>query len=205
MAIPPHLPESRLPPDVVLPQGTPAAPWSCPVRAVLWLQRAPSPLPSSSPFAGRVRALAVGALVDYLESPVGPYREVLAGQQLRGALPLVVHVPFIAVDSPASVAAGREHWSLPKTLADFDGDLATGDGWSVRVTPRAYGLRFPVRAPLGLDQGSGRSTTRLRGTARLARVEVEVQGLTIGPWLGSGTRHGLVVQGRLTVPAPSPR
>ena len=205
MAIPPHLPESRLPPDVPLQEGTPPAPWSCLVRAVLWLQRAPSPLPSSSPFAGRVRALAVGALVDYLESPVGPYREVLVGQQLRGALLPVVHVPFIAVDSLASVAAGRAHWSLPKTLAAFDGDTATGDGWSVRATPRAYGPSFPVLARLGSDQGSGRSTSRLRGTARLARVDVGVEGLTIGPWLGSGARYGLVVEGRLSIPAPSPR
>ena len=202
MTVPPHLPESRLPADVLLPEGTPPAPWTCRVRAVLWVQRAPSPLPSSSPFAGRVRALAVGALVEYLDSPVGPYREVLVGQQLRGALLPVVHVPFIAVDSLTSVAGGREHWSLPKAVAHFEADTATGDGWSVRATPRAYGLRFPVRAPLGLDQGRGRSWTQLRGSARLARVEVAVEGLTIGPWLGHGTRPGLVVEGQMVVGAP---
>jgi len=196
------LPESRLPDDVVPPRGTPPPPWSCLVRAVLWLQRAPSPLPSSSPFAGRVRALAVGALVEYRDSPVGPYREVFVGQQVRGALLPVLHVPFIAVDSPASVAAGREHWSLPKALASFDGDTATGDGWSVRATPRTYGVGFPLRAPVALDQGGGRAIGQLRGTARLARVDVAVQGLTIAPWLGSGLRHGLVVQGRLVLGPP---
>ena len=204
MPVPPHLPESRLPEGLVLPSGTPPPPWSCRVRAVLWVQRAPSPLPSSSPFAGRVRALAVGALVDYLDSPVGPYREVLVGQQLRAALLPVVHVPFIAVDVLASVAGGREHWLLPKAVAVFDGDTATGDGWSVRATPRAYGPGFPVRGPLGLDQGAGRSTSRLRGTARLARVDVEVAGLTLRPWLGSGVRNGLVVTGEMVVGAPAP-
>ena len=206
MSLPPHLPESRLTEELAarLPDATPAPPWSCRVRAVLWVQRAPSPLPSSSPFAGRVRGLAVGGLIDYLDSPVGPYREVLVGQLLRGSLLPVVHVPFIAVDSLASVHGGRTHWQLPKTVADFDGDTATGDGWTVRATARAYGLRFGVGGPIGNDQGSGRATTRLRGTARLARVDVTATGLTLTPWLGTGTRHGLVVEGRVTVGAPAP-
>lgn len=208
--VPPHLPESRLTAEqsAQLPASTPPAPWACRVRAVLWVQRAPSPLPSSSPFAGRVRGAALGGFVDYLESPVGPYREVLVGQLLRGTALPVVHVPFIAVDSLPSVHGGRAHWGLPKAVATFTGDVhdavaATGDGWSVRAQPRAYGLRFPVVGPLGNDQGGGRATSSLRGTARLARIDVQAEGLTIGPWLGSGTRLGLVAEGRMVVGAPA--
>lgn len=204
MPLPPHLPESRLPAELAaqLPASTPSAPWSCRVRAVIWVQRAPSPLPSSSPFAGRTRGVAVGMLVDYLASPVGPYREVLVGQLLRGSLLPVVHIPFIAVDSLPSVHGGREHWQLPKAYADFDGPTATGDGWSVTAEPRAYGLRLPVRGPFGNDQGAGRATIRLRGTGRLARVAVRTSGLTIGPWLGDGTRWGLVAEGEMVVGPP---
>ena len=206
MPLPPHLPESVLADALAaqLPASTPAAPWSCRVRAVLWVQHAPSPLPSSSPFAGQVRSLALGGFVHYLDSPVGPYREVLVGQLLRGSLLPVVHVPFIAVDSLPSVHGGRTHWQLPKAFADFEGDTATGDGWTVRATARTYGLRFPVVGPLGNDQGAGRATTQLRGTARLARVDVAATGLTLTPWLGTGTRHGLVAEGRMTVGAPTP-
>jgi hypothetical protein len=59
-------------------------------------------------------------LVDYEESPVGPYRELLlvAGRfdtpSGRG-----FSIPRILVSSQASVAAGRAHWGLPKELADF--------------------------------------------------------------------------------------
>lgn len=203
MSLPPHLPESRLPAGLPDPLPvTPPAPWTCRVRAVLWIQRAPSPLPSSSPLAGRVRPWAVGAFVDYLDSPVGPYREVLLGQLVRGTALPVLHVPFIAVDSPASLAAGREHWLLPKTLARFTGTSATGDGWQVSAEPRAYGPRVGVRGPLGTDQGSGRFTTSLRGRARLARVTVHTDGLTLGPWLGAGVRPGLVAEGTMTVGTP---
>ena len=213
MPLPPHLPESQLPQALAsqLPTAVPAAPWNCRVRALLWLQRAPSPLPSSSPFAGRVRAVAVGGFVDYLDSPVGPYREVLAGQLLRTSVVPVLHVPFIAVDALASVAGGRDLWDLPKTMAEFavigNERVVTGDRWSVRAEPRAYGLRFPIRGAVRHDQGSGRATSHLRGTARLARVQVACQGPTLGGWLGAGRHHGVLVEGRLVVgpraPGPS--
>ena len=63
--------------------------------------------------------LTAAALVAYHRGPVGPYAELLAS-------PVVLadgagHVPFIAVDSPASVAGGRANWALPKDLAGFDG------------------------------------------------------------------------------------
>jgi len=202
------VPESRLPAELAaqLPAWTPPAPWACRVRAVLWLQRAPSPLPAGSPFAARARGQVLGALVDYLDSPVGPYREVLVGQRLHGLGLPVLHVPFIAVDSLASVHGGRAHWDLPKAVATFRGDLpdttVTGDGWSVSVRASARGPRLPVVGPLRTEQGRGVATTRLHGTARLARVEVSATGPTLSGWLGTGRRTGLVAEGRMVVGRP---
>jgi hypothetical protein len=209
----PCVPDSGLPAELAaqLPASTPPAPWSCRVGAVIWLQRAPSPLAAGSPFAGRARGQVLWAVVDYLDSPVGPYREVLVGQRLRspgpGGLGLpVLHVPFIAVDSLASVHGGRTHWDLPKAVAAFHGDLpaptVTGDGWTVSVRATSRGPRLPVVGPLRTDQGRGVATTRLRGTARLARVEVSATGPVLSGWLGTGTHPGLVAEGRMVVGPP---
>jgi hypothetical protein len=204
----PCLPESRLPAGLLsqLPASTPGPPWDCRVRAVVWVQRAPSPLPSSSLYAGRVRALTLGAVVDYLESPVGPYREVFAGPLLRGTVLPVVHVPFIAVDSLPSVHGGRAHWALPKTTASFsaDGRSATGDGWSVAVDARERGPMLPLRGPLVNAQTEQRALISLRGRGRLARVHVAADGLVLRGWLGTGTHPGVVAEGRMVVHAPAP-
>ncbi len=200
------VPESRLPAELAaqLPDSTPGPPWDCRVRAVVWVQRAPSPLPSSARYAGRVRALTVGAVVDYLESPVGPYREVFAGPLLRGTLRPVVHVPFIAVDSLPSVHGGRAHWALPKAVARFsaDGRSAEGDGWAVAVDAVERGPRLPLRGPLVNAQADRRAVISLRGTGRLARVRVAARGPVLGGWLGTGTHRGVVAEGRMLVQAP---
>lgn len=206
----PSLPESRLPEELLaqLPATTPAPPWHCRVRATVWVQRAPSPLDASSAYAGRVRGAAVGALVEYLESPVGPYREVFVGQLLRGTALPVLHVPFIAVDSLPSVHGGRAHWALPKAVAEFAGDIgagsaaATGDGWSVVVRASAAGPRVPVVGPLTTEQQGRRAVASLRGRGRLARVRVQATGPALAGWLGSGTHTGVVAEGRMVVHPP---
>ncbi|MFP5219510.1 MAG: hypothetical protein ACLGIG_07210, partial [Actinomycetes bacterium] len=60
----PAVPESALPAGLLeqLPATTPAPPWHCRVRAVVWVQRAPSPLALGAPFADRARDVTVGAL-----------------------------------------------------------------------------------------------------------------------------------------------
>lgn len=202
--------ESLLPSAVLtrLPSTTPAPPWDCRVRAVVWVQRASSPLPADSPWAARARPLTLGAVVDYLDSPVGAYREVFAGPLVRGRLRPTVHIPFIAVDSLASVHGGRAHWGLPKSLASFDGDVgagrvtATGDGWSVDVRAVGPGLPVPMLATFGNDQHAGRAAVVVRGRGRATRVHVNATGPTLTPWLGTGTHAGVVGSGRLVVEAP---
>jgi len=204
----PGAPESRLGPDALglLPDATAAPPWRCRVEAVLWWHRAgPAAVAAlPPPLRGRVRLpLVVGAVVRYLDSPVGPYDEVLGAVLYR---PLRAHVPFLAVDSPASVHGGRAHWALPKTLAAFerdtgaaDGDaqdgsaqdvsaqdvgaahagvVAQGPGWRIAATARPRGPQLPALGLLTLDQvvaGQLRSArVHARGRARVGRVVVQV-------------------------------
>lgn len=187
---------------------SPPPPWPATVRATLWWHRA---APAASAFGpgGRVLPVTLAMTVDYLESPVGPYREILASPVLRapsrgvGALPAMA-VPFIAVDSAASVHGGREHWSLPKVLATFEGDVtgtgaATGDGWRVETTAHPFGPRLPIVGALGFaqplpDGGLGIARAWLRGRFRVARVEVGATGPTLGDWMLPGVHPGIVIE-----------
>ncbi len=216
-------PESVLSPDLTLPMATPAPPWRTRVRATVWWHRAtPEGVLALPPeLRGRTGpALTVGATIRYEQSPVGPYEEVLAVPHLLApSLPnlLSVHVPFIAVDSLASVAGGRQHWALPKTYAVLErsGDrvTATGDGWRVEADPTPGGPRVPLLSVFHDTQldptGLVHARSRLMGTGRYARVNVSVTSATtgeagsIGAWLRPGHHPGLVLRGRLTVGAPT--
>lgn len=188
----PGVPESRLPTDLVLPDVDAPAPWSTRVRATLWFQR------GRAPVAAPAWPLVVGALVTYLDTPVGPYREVFAGPVLRRLRPTVT-IPFIAVDSPASVVGGRRNWQLPKALATFDGGTARGDGWQVDVSAVPRGPHLPLRGRFATDQGGGPATVRLRGTGRLSVVRVSASGPTIADWIATGAHLGLVAEGRMDI------
>ncbi len=211
----PGVPESALPDGLVLPSSTPAPPWRCRVEATVWLHRAtPSAralLPAALP-AGP--ALTVVALVRYLDSPVGAYDELLASPRLlagslrRGVLARV-HVPFIAVDSVASVHGGRAHWALPKTLATFTRDgprtQVQGSGWEVDATAQARGPWLPSYARLGSTQQDGAGVTTSSVTSawalvRPATVQVETRSEgDLAAWLLPGRHHGLRLRGRMTV------
>ena len=107
-----------------LPACAPAAPWSLSATALVWLAPATRAAIGARQPGVRGRPLAVGGMfVSYSNTPVGPYQEVIGVLLLRDGLRVAVHIPFIAVDSPASVVGGRANWSLPKTLAQFSGDL----------------------------------------------------------------------------------
>lgn len=223
----PGLPESTLPSGqlVALPQDVPAAPWECRARALIWWQTGTAP-----PFdwAGRPTRLATVAFVDYLDTPVGAYREILAGSLIRAGLKPVTQVPFIAVDSLASVAGGRVNWALPKTMADVEVDLASasarawGNGWSLAVRPAsgaaAVGaswaggstgverrLWIPLRIRCPATGPLGTYSTSLAARGRFLRVHTQVEGETLAGWLGSGTHPAVLLSGQLRVAAPCPR
>lgn len=197
----PGLPETAVPASVLdrLPATSPPPPWRLRTRAVVWLSRGRAPVPGH-----RTLPVTVAAVVDYLDGPVGPYREVFAGVLLRRLGPPAVHVPFIAVDSLPSLRAGRVHWGLPKTLAGFTGDVgdrvrAEGDGWSVSVDTRAYGPWLPAAAPVTARQGDRRTLVTMRGRVRAAVVAVDAAGPALGGWLGRGRHLGFVAHGRVFV------
>ena len=189
--------ETRLTPEVLaqLPEHPASAPWHGSARMLVWWSRLdparastvaellPAPLRAARPLA------TIGALVSYQDTPVGPYDEVIAGVLLRQGSGVFAHVPFIAVDSPASVVSGRANWALPKTLASFDGRPASGatmtaaaGDWKVTATTHTRGPALPVvLPPLGRlvqvgPQGALWSVRAgiVRGRAQLARVTVDV-------------------------------
>ncbi len=197
---------------------SPPAPWPASVRATLWWHRATDDARSLIVTDGPIIPVTVAMVVDYLESPVGPYREILASPVLSapgrrlGPLPRL-HVPFIAVDSETSVHGGRFHWMLPKVMAEFSGAVdaeftAKGEDWSVRTTTRALPVSLPVVGGLGFAQpiirAGGpvdflRAVSVLAGTFRPARVGVEVTGTTLPSWLTAGTHTGITItNGRMS-------
>ena len=145
----------------------PGPPWTLEAAGVAWVHRG-----------------AVGALLRYASSPVGAYSEVWGAPavSVRGGRPAIT-VPFMAVDSEASLEGGRANWALPKTLAIFGDGRADGPDWSIRVRVVSAGARIPVLALGLLDQpGDVRTPFRAHGSGRLARVEVQTEGAT-PPWL----------------------
>lgn len=192
-------------------------PWPARVRATLWWHRSTSAARELGP-DGRTIPMTVAMMVDYLDSPVGPYREILASPVLHapgkriGPMPRMA-VPFIAVDSEPSVHGGRVHWQLPKVLAAFDGDVqrnftATGNGWRVRSDTRMLGPRLPIAGALGFAQpdvggGVAIASARLAGSFRYARVSVEAEGPTLPNWLAAGNHHGVVILGGKMTTGPA--
>lgn len=148
----------------------------------------PAGLPEG--FEGNLGALV---LVDYRESPVGPYRELLfaVGRNLRRRHH-VLSVSRIYVSSAASAASGRANWGLPKEEAEFqvvrgaDGaervivlrgglaevDLTVAPEPGARAWPVASWLLPPSWRTLVQPWEGKNLTTRLsgRGSVRRARL-----------------------------------
>ena len=219
----PGVPESALAADVLdrLPGSAPA-PWRTRLSAVVWVHRAaPAALQQLDPALRRRHLpVTVGAFVRYADTPVGPYSEVLASPVvlLDHGIP-AASIPFIAVDSLASIHGGRANWSLPKTLASFTwrtpqpgfGVQGAGRGWGVTAAARVAGPRIPLAAagrdvqptPEGGELVAGLT---VRGLGRAARVRVDVDGPTLPRWLLSGDHAGLVLsRARMTFGVPRRR
>ena len=219
------LPESTLSSELLarLPTETPPAPWRVRSSVTTWWHRAAPHAAGTlpEPLRGRAHApLTLWMLVRYEDTPVGPYSELLVSPvMLRG--PRAISVPFIAVDSEASVAAGRAHWALPKSLATFDWhdggvDIRPDDpaepAWhvSVRICPSRLPLRFPMPGGGRNLQVAGDAVVtyapRMRGLARPAHVEVTGSGSgPLGRLVRPGRHRAVTVpRARLTVGPAEP-
>jgi hypothetical protein len=135
--------------------------------------------------------ISIVMLVEYANSPVGPYRELLyiPGRFDFGPGRRAWSVTRIYVDSWASVVNGRLNWGIPKDRADFRIEPA-GRGQDIEVTigtrrvaafsMQARGPDIPAPAgliPVGLrtlvqDYAGRRFELTLRASGRvgLARV-----------------------------------
>ena len=101
--------------------------------------------------------------------------------QVRVAGRVGWYVERMHVDCERSLAAGREIWALPKTLADFDerdGEVSvrTADGTRVDLSFSRLGPGIPGRSVMKTIQANGGETlsfaANTRAKAHLARVRV---------------------------------
>jgi Acetoacetate decarboxylase (ADC) len=206
-----------------LPANGSPAPWECVCEAVVWFGHGGRAARQALPPALREVAAGlavVGGIVRYLETPVGPYDEVLGMVGSRTGLKPWGSVAFMSVDSEPSLVGGRANWAMPKTLGTFAGDIGNGraitaagadeNRWRVSATPRVLGPAVPVRSRALARQEFpggvvGDSALRARGRVRPAVVTVTVEsdGL-LAAWLRPGRHLGAVVE-RATFTLAEPR
>ena len=124
-------------PDAALPDEAPApAPWDLRGSGCILLVRdhpAPAPVGPDPAYAG---GPGIVMFVDYAESPVGPYQEVLyiPGRYRFGSA-LRWSIERIYVSTWASVVNGRRNWGIPKDRGDssHDGEGPGRDRYRVTV------------------------------------------------------------------------
>lgn len=195
-----------------LPGNDAPAPWDCVCEAVVWFGRGGAAAGAALPPALRDSSalVVVGAMVRYLDTPVGAYDEVIGMVGSCSGVRPWGSVAFMSVDSEASLVGGRTNWAMPKTLGAFDGDIGSGrtitavgadeTRWRVSATPRSIGPALPLRTT-GLTRQEfpggrvGASTMRGKGRLRPATVTVEVD--SDGPlptWLRTGRHLGAVLE-----------
>ncbi len=125
------------------------APWTLQGRGYISMLRMPQSLLDDASFAaeslrGRRQPspYAYMMLVDYADSPVGPYHELLfiPGRYDFGQGRRHFSISRIFVSSLDSVVNGRRNWGIPKELAQFD--MRYGEQGVDRVTVRRDGKPF---------------------------------------------------------------
>lgn len=212
----PGVPETALPTALVanLPANLAPAPWSVRGSAVVWWNRAGAAARSALPEAlaeTHKPMMAIGGFVRYTDTPVGTYDEVfgiVTSKGPGGAKDVISTVVFMAVDSPASLVGGRTNWSMPKTLASFDGApdaemtarSATDCSWTVTSHARALPMGITRSAKAVIRQvfpdGSlGDTAMKSGGRMRPALISVGVE--SDGPlaaWLKPGRRVGMILE-----------
>jgi hypothetical protein len=186
-------PETVLPEAVAarLPASVAPAPWQTgDCQVVSWLHELDPAALEAIPDAARPggAAIVAWALVRYGATPVGPYSEI-AATVMAGDPDGYGHIPFIAVDSEASVVGGRANWLFPKALADFDwspdgrsvtvtGREPASPSWSISIAVTVAGEPTPLEIPSHIRQVSttgvvGRVDGLMKGGLRSATVTVD--------------------------------
>jgi len=149
--------------------------------AVAWRGRNVSRLPNGiEPTLGPLLIVAAS----YATSPVGPYLELAVGQPARLGARFGSCVTTMIVDSAAPRDAGRRHWGFPKELGSLSWSVDGEDRtlrWEERglvIRSHPIGPSLPAFVPyVSLQQradGPVSVSGRLRGRARLSRVELSV-------------------------------
>jgi hypothetical protein len=140
--------------------------------------------------------LVAAYMVEYQEPGMLSYREFIVAAMLPElTYPSRASIRRIWVDSPESLAGGRELWDIPKRMAKFDFDYADGGGKacrgsvlaedgteivSYRFTPR---LTLPGRIPfhqVSVQESLREDDVRIRRTRSLFRTRIQI---------GSGELH----------------
>ncbi|MFF3307433.1 acetoacetate decarboxylase family protein [Streptomyces sp. NPDC002952] len=233
------VPDIGLSPEEIsaLSESRSPAPWAVRARALCWARRpdasARRAIEAVVPEPVRANAtpeLVVGALIHYESTPVGPYDEITAVVVHRRAGTLFATVPFMAVDSPAGLVAGRENWALPKTPAEFE-DLGrphgeqelsgtvhdmnravAGPGWRIEVETTTGRIPLPAYVPpvlplLQLGPGGEPFIFRpsAHGRGRRARLSVRVDAPpALRDWFPAGRRTGVLLTDlHIRLPAPT--
>lgn len=149
-------------PSPISEPSIPDAPWILHGEAALLL---------ASPFCARL-------LVNYRDSPVGPYREhALARLTSRGP-----HVFQMSVDLKASMLGGRQIWGFPKTLETLSwekrGDHLEFQRETLKFRLRAVGPSFPLALRFWTVQNLNGQSVRVPGQIR-ARARLAFRGRQI--------------------------
>ena len=181
-------------------------------ESIIGLARCPARLGAMPAGVRRVPGPVLVAAVRYSSSEWGPYLELAIGEPARLGLRLGWCMTTMVVDSAASRSQGRAAHGFPKELGTLAWD-ADGDErelrWSereivVRGVPSSFRLPVlvPVRALQHRADGPVVVPGRLRGIARLARVEV------VAPdddplWPLAGFHRGCTVAGMRFVVRPA--
>lgn len=127
------------------------------VSAFLVPAREAPPVPAGlRPLRLLGRVVVAAAWVVYEEPSPLTYRELMTTVLVREGWRPRVCITHIWVDSPASVAGGRELWAIPKDLADFSVPGSGTDGAydmrlrtaEVAATATRGVRRLPIRLPL---------------------------------------------------------
>lgn len=193
----------------------PHAPWSLTGECILaWAGRRGA---RTDGLPGDLRPLPGPSCVSaarFEQSPVGPYLELAISEPARlGARPGMC-VTTMVVDSHESRVGGRLNWGFPKELGTLrweesgDERMLVWEDRSVRVRAVPGGPAAPVFLPMRALQRRADGMVvvrgRLRGRARVSRIEIETA--DDDPLAGlAGPHRGLLVSGLKLVVDPARR